>query len=493
MASTVLILFPHQLFATHKSYQKNIPIFLVEEVLFFKQFNFHKQKLAFHRASMKAQQQLLEKQGFTIEYIESINSKSDVRKLIEHLSNKNCTTIEYINPTDNWLEKRIENSCKKYGIKTKCYENPLFINTKNDLKHFFKPDKKSYFQTTFYKQQRKKHHILLDQNDDPKGGKWSFDHDNRKQYPKDKTPPHINFETPNANWSEAVDYIEKNFGNNIGNINNQIIYPYTKKDAEKWLDNFLEERFYAFGPYEDAIAHPHYFLHHSILTPMLNVGLLSPMDIINKAISYGEKHDIAINSIEGFVRQILGWREFIRGMYECKGSYSRTKNFWGFSNTIPKSFYTGNTGIIPIDKTIKKVLKTGYCHHIERLMILGNFMLLCEIDPDEVYQWFMELFIDAYDWVMVPNVYGMSQFADGGLFATKPYISSANYVLKMSNYAKGDWQETWDALFWRFMYVHRDFFEENPRLKLLLSNLDKMPKEKLEKYLIKAEEFIATL
>ena len=160
----------------------------------------------------------------------------------------------------------------------------------------------------------------------------------------------------------------------------------------------------------------------------MNVGLISPNQVINKAISYTKKNNIPLNSIEGFVRQIIGWREFIRGIYVSKGSEERTKNFWGFSKKIPNSFYTGETGITPIDSTIKKINDYAYCHHIERLMVLGNFMLLCEFDPDDVYKWFMEMFIDSYDWVMVPNVYGMSQFSDGGLMSTKPYISTVSYT-----------------------------------------------------------------
>jgi deoxyribodipyrimidine photolyase-related protein len=180
-------------------------------------------------------------------------------------------------------------------------------------------------------------------------------------------------------------------------------------------------------------------------------------------------------------------------VYELKGTVERTKNYWGFKRKIPASFWNGTTGFEPIDSTIKKVLETGYCHHIERLMVLGNFMLLCEFDPDEVYRWFMELFIDAYDWVMVPNVYGMSQFADGGLMSTKPYISSSNYLMKMSDYKKGEWQVTWDGLFWRFMHVHRDFFLQNPRLGMLVHSFDKMSTVKQEQHLKAAEKFLQSL
>jgi deoxyribodipyrimidine photolyase-related protein len=189
----------------------------------------------------------------------------------------------------------------------------------------------------------------------------------------------------------------------------------------------------------------------------------------------------------------MGWREFIRGIYRDKGVAQRTRNYWGFKRKIPAGFYDGSTGILPVDETIKKVLKTGYCHHIERLMILGNFMLLCEFDPDEVYRWFMELFIDAYDWVMVPNIYGMSQFADGGLMATKPYISGSNYLMKMSDYPKGPWQEVWDALFWRFLDKQRAFFSANPRMGMLLKSYDGWDQEKRNKLQQKATEFLNTL
>ncbi|MGB3465560.1 MAG: cryptochrome/photolyase family protein, partial [Cyclobacteriaceae bacterium] len=327
----------------------------------------------------------------------------------------------------------------------------------------------------------------------PVGGKWSYDDENRKKYPKKKTPPTVSFPDNDEYWKEAVVYVEENFKNNPGKLPESPLYPHTPKSAKNWKKQFFDQRFHGFGDYEDAIVEKESFLHHSILTPMLNVGLLNPIGIIEEAVAYGEENNIPINNVEGFVRQIMGWREFIRGMYEVKGVESRNSNFWGFDRKIPDSFYDGSTGIVPVDETIKKILKTGYCHHIERLMILGNFMLLCEFHPKEVYRWFMELFIDAYDWVMVPNVYGMSQFADGGFFATKPYISGSNYVKKMSDYANGDWQKSWDGLFWRFMHINRDFFMGNPRLKMLIGSYDRMSQEKQEAHLKAAEEFLEGL
>jgi deoxyribodipyrimidine photolyase-related protein len=180
-------------------------------------------------------------------------------------------------------------------------------------------------------------------------------------------------------------------------------------------------------------------------------------------------------------------------MYAVKGTESRTMNFWKFDRKIPQSFYDGTTGIVPVDNAIKKALDTGYCNHIERLMILGNFMLLCEFDPDEVFRWFMELFIDAYDWVMVPNVYGMCLFADGGFFATKPYISGANYIKKMSNFKGGEWEAIWNGLFWNFIDKHQDFFSSNPRMSMMVHSLRRMSPDKKVMHLTSAEQFLGAL
>ncbi|MGK0379704.1 MAG: deoxyribodipyrimidine photolyase-related protein, partial [Patiriisocius sp.] len=294
-------------------------------------------------------------------------------------------------------------------------------------------------------------------------------------------------------YEEAKKYVKANFSHHFGSLTEHPLYPIDFKATKSWLTQFFEQRFMEFGVYEDAIVAENSILNHSVLTPMLNVGLITPKEIIVACLLYAEENDVPINSTEGFVRQIIGWREFIRGIYESRGSDERTTNFWKFKKKIPASFYDGTTGIPPIDLTIKKVLKTGYCNHIERLMVLGNFMMLCEFDPDEVYRWFMELFIDSYDWVMVTNVYGMSQFADGGLMATKPYISGSNYLMKMSNYKKGEWQAVWDGLFWRFMDTHRDFFLSNPRLGMLVRMFDKMPTEKQQKHRENGELYLASL
>lgn len=490
MTADAVLLFPHQLFKDTPILNLNCDVYLVEEFLFFSHYKFHKQKIAFHRASMKAYADFLKDKGLSVNYIEATSETSDVRELIPELIHKGLETLHIIDPSDNWLEKHIKSASKSIAIQW--YENPLFINTKEELSSFFKPSKKKFFQTSFYKQQRKDRDILM-VNDQPEGGKLTYDSENRKKYPKDKTPPSIQFPDISKYHNEAISYVEKNFDAHYGELNDFINYPIDFESAEQWLQQFFEYRFHEFGAYEDAIVKEEHFLNHSLLSPLINVGLMHPMDVIDKAIDYARSNDVPINSTEGFVRQILGWREFIRGVYQVKGTEERTKNFWNFNRKIPKSFYDGTTGIQPIDDVIKKVNKTAYAHHIERLMILGNFMVLCEFHPNEVYKWFMELFIDAYDWVMVPNVYGMSLYADGGLMSTKPYISSSNYIMKMSNYSKGDWQATWDGLFWTFMDKHREFFLSNPRLGMLIRTFDKMKQETKEKHFKNAESFLSQL
>lgn len=496
----VTLIFPHQLYQQHPAIAKDRDCVLIEEWLYFKQYPFHKQKLVLHRASMRFYESYLIDNGFQTTYIESTDQLSDCRELVAALGRNGITQIHYTDTTDNWLEERIATTAKKAGIQLIKTTTPNFLNQPELVKDFF-DQKKTYFQTDFYTRQRKQRKILVDEKLQPVGGKWTYDADNRLKFPKHETVPVYPFPKENVFVKEARKYVLQNFPVNYGNSDSpfetdkliNVFYPVTFVEAEEWLDRFLLERFEKFGMYEDALVAKEPILYHSVLTPMLNIGLLNPQQIIDKALLAGAKQNIPMNSLEGFLRQIIGWREFIRLVYEREGSKQRTKNYWGFTRKIPKTFWTGETGIEPIDVVIKKTLQSGYAHHIERLMVLGNFMLLCEFDPDEVYQWFMELFVDAYDWVMVPNVYGMTQFADGGLMTTKPYISGSNYLMKMSDFSKGPWQEIWDGLFWRFMHVHRNFFLQNPRLGMLIHTFDKMSEEKRNKHLHVAEKYLQSL
>lgn len=486
------VIFPHQLFKESELLNISSKVYLVEEYLFFKQYNFHKLKIAFHRASMRFYKEYLVEKNIHVEYIESIQEESDIRILIKKLKEQGYSSINVIDPVDDWLTNRIKKTCNENNIELIVFDSPMFLNTNEDIKLYFNSAKKRFSQTDFYKQERIKRNILMDDANQPMGGQWTYDIENRKKYPKNKAVVNSNYPKQNKYTLEAFEYVEKNFKTNLGELSTIINYPNTFDEAEKWFIQFLQERMNEFGIYEDAILKNEILINHSLISPLLNIGLLNPQYIVNETIKYCIENNIPINSTEGFIRQIIGWREFIRGVYLTKGVEERTKNFWQFNRKIPKSFYDGTTGIEPIDITIKKILKTGYCHHIERLMVLGNFMLLCEFDPNEVYKWFMEFFIDAYDWVMVTNIYGMSQFADGGMMSTKPYVAGSNYLMKMSDYPKGDWQETWDALFWRFLDVHRDVFLKNPRLGMLVKTYDKWPEEKKLALRIKSEKFLTT-
>ncbi len=493
---TAHLIFPHQLFKNHPLIKEDAQCFLIETELFFTQYKFHQQKIAFHRSSMKAFFAEAQPLVHSMEYIDAHDHCAKIDHLIKHLVQQGFVKIISIDTTDNWLEQQINSACTNHSMQRSVLSNRLFLSKLPMIESFFNPDKKTFFHHQFYQNQRKRLNILIDPNNKPVGGKWSFDSDNRKKYPKDKTPPSINMPQQTSFHKEAIEYVNEKFVDHFGHLGKSVTYPINHQQAEAWLDDFLQHRFKEFGVYEDAVVQKQLILHHSVLTPLMNVGLLSAQLVIEKALEYAECHDIPLNSLEGFIRQIIGWREFIRGLYETVGSQQRTTNYWQFKRPIPESFYNGTTGIVPVDTTIKKVLETGYCHHIERLMILGNFMLLCEFDPDAVYQWFMELFIDAYDWVMVPNVYGMSQFADGGLMATKPYISSSNYIIKMSDYSGGKnsqkWRTIWDALFWRFMHKQRSFFETNHRIGMLLKTWDKMDDQKKKAYLEIAQSYLSS-
>ena len=489
--NSINIIFPNQLFEESNLFLNNKKTYLIEEHLFFKQFNFHKQKLVFHRSSMKNYENYLLSKGIDVAYIETKNQESDIRIFLDKI---NVTEINIYHPEDNWLEKRIKKSCKKNNIKINIEENPLFLTAHDDLLPFFNPEKKKLFQTSFYKSQRKKMKILIDNDQNPVGGKWTYDDMNRHKFPKNKKTPTLDYsKLQSENYRDSVNYVQKNFTENFGIINDIQLYPTDFKSSRLWFNDFLKTRFDEFGIYEDAVLIGESIINHSVLSPLINSGLLNPKYVVKNSLEFYKKNKIPINSTEGFIRQIIGWREFIRGVYVSKGSEERTKNYWNFNRKIPKSFYDGSTGIDPIDDTIKKVEKSAYGNHIERLMILGNFMVLCEFDPNEVYKWFMEVFIDSYDWVMVPNVYGMSQFADGGLMSTKPYISSSNYIIKMSDYKKGEWSDIWDGLFWSFMDKQRDFFKKNPRMRMLISSFDKMDSVKKEKLLMDAHNFLIEL
>lgn len=491
LAPKICVIFPHQLFHPAEWMNPEWPLVLIEDVLFFSHYPFHKKKLVLHRASMKAFESRLIGEGREVYYVEHSDSESRTEQLFGSLSGSGVNTIHLYDPVDYLLRRRLLRYAQRNAIRLVFYESPMFLNSVEELRTYFK-DRKRYFLNDFYIAQRKQRGILLDGNGEPLGGKWTFDADNRKSLPKGHfIPP-----SPEVNAApevlEAIEYVNSHFPKNPGHTEG-FQYPVTDDQARESFTLFLRERFTHYGVFQDAIQHSQSWLFHAVLTPALNIGLITPREVIDETLKNALQHDIPLNSLEGFIRQVLGWREYIRAVYELEGVRERTHNFFGHTRKIPPSFWNGTTGILPIDEVIQRLNTESYSHHIERLMILGNFMLLCEFDPDEVHAWFMSLFIDSYDWVMVPNVYGMSQFADGGLMSTKPYISGSAYVLKMSNYAKGPWTEIWDSLFWRFIQGHSDYFLKNPRLSMMVHSLRKMNPERRNQLMDTAENWLAKL
>lgn len=481
------LIYPHQLFPDMAWLRGADRIYLVEDPLFFTQYTFHRQKLMLHRASMQWYADQLRKKKYQVQTIEAamLKSSGDMARILKR---DDVDRARMIDPEDFYLEQRIRNACSRHGIECSMIPDPHFLTPSESIDAFVQGKKKLFF-TQFYIEQRKRLQVLIDKSEKPIGGKWSFDTENRRRLPADEVPPTIDWPKQDAYTTEAQRYVETHFPRALGEPG-PLLYPANARAAQRHLVRFVEDRLPWFGDYEDAISRQHPFVYHSVLTPMLNIGLISPDEIVQAALAHSEK--VPINALEGFVRQVIGWREYIRLVYRKLGVHQRTRNYWSHSRTIPSSFYDGTTGIEPVDHAIRQVLRYGYCHHIERLMILGNFMLLCEFHPDAIYQWFMEMFVDAYDWVMVPNVYGMSQHADGGMITTKPYISGSSYVLKMSDFKKGPWCELWDALYWRFIEEHRSFFESNPRMKVMTGQLDRMG-DKLAAHRRRAQTYLESL
>ncbi len=465
----ITLIFPDQLFLNHPCINSKRQVYLVEEYLFFKIQPFHKQRLVLLKSAMQKYAEVLRKKQLEVIYIAS----KDLQHrgiFLDFLGKKAIKNIHVAEFADEWLYQDLMKGAKKYGWDIHFYRSPGFLFSNQDLKAFF-DSKKHHSMAQFYAYQRKAQNILMN-GKSPLGGKYSFDKENRKKIPKTLPIPPAFFPPQNPDREKILAEVESEFPDAIGDAA-PCLYPTTHHEAKEALQVFLKSKLAVYGAYQDAIQKEESFLFHSVLSPALNIGLLTPQEVIQAAINYSETHLVPINSLEGFLRQIMGWREFVRASYLLKGSYQRSFNFFQHHDAIPKKFWEGRTGILPIDTVVQRILRTGYCNHIERLMVLGNFLLLTEASPYEIYKWFMAFFVDAYDWVMVPNVYGMSQYADGGVIITKPYISSSNYILKMSNYPKGDWTEIWDGLFWRFVLKHRSLFSSNNRTLNLLKIVNK--------------------
>lgn len=494
-ASRLLLILGDQLFPVvpEEFSPADTIVWMAEDYELCTHFRYHKHKLILFLSAMRSYADSLKEAGFAVHY-SALDDASIEQPYLDRLAtflkdNSKIDTLLGYEAEDHFFSQRLADFADEHNLTYAPQPSPGFITTRQQFKTYNDSVKRP-FMAKFYQEQRQRLDLLLDENGEPLGGKWSFDTDNRKKLPKKYEVP----KQPEHNWTQhthdVVELVNQHFADHPGQTDNFWLAT-TREQALHQLEDFLERRFEDFGPYEDAFEADAPFLLHSILSPYINMGLLMASEVAKRAAEYGRAEGVHYPSVEGFVRQVIGWREFIRGIYHEYDSEMQTTNFFNHQRKLTKHWWDGTTGMAPVDECIQRANEYGYLHHIERLMVMGNVMLLSEIHPDEVNRWFMEFFVDSADWVMVPNVYGMSQFADGGIFATKPYICGANYWSKMSSYSKkSDWAITIDGLYWRFVDQKRDFMLKNPRMSMMVRLYDKMNDERKSELAEAAEAWL---
>ena len=487
----ITLVLGNQLFSDF--YSKNSEILMIEDLGIAAQYRYHRLRILHQFIAMREFRDDLKAKGYQVHYFELPESKAlsffdrvalTLKKAkTKQLALAQIPDVSFRNQIIVWAESNEIDLC--------WLDSPQFMVSEQQFRAHYS-DRKKPFMKTFYEQVRREQKIMVDAKGEPEGGRWSYDVENRKKLPKGYQGVNVLRFKKSKYFSTVQKLVTEYFASHPGQ-DEFLFLPVNRKDSLLFLEDFLENRFHDFGPYEDAIDPKHDLLCHSGLSSLINLGLLNPKEVIDQALLVAKKSKVPIESCEGFIRQILGWREFIRGIHENFYSTQVNSNFFNHQNKMKPCWYNGTTGLPPVDDAIKKALRLGYNHHIERLMILSNAMLLSEIHPHAVHQWFMEMYLDSYEWVMGPNVYGMGQFSDGGIFATKPYISGSNYILKMSAYPRGEWCEIWDGLYWSFIDRNINFFSKNPRLGMMAQVLKKMDSTKRERLFQLADNFKSTV
>ena len=485
----MLIILGNQLFAPeHLPAAKETHVFMAEDLGLCTYVRHHQQKIVLFLAAMRSYADELKRAGFTVTYhrLDPANTESYEQKLAAALRDQSATRITHFEIEDKPMEERLFEFAKRNGLEREELPSPMFTCSR-DTFAAFAASKSRLLMGDFYKQQRRRLDVLIDADSRPSGGQWSFDADNRKKLPRNVQPPEVTWTTPSTHEEEVIALVRQAFDDHPGDASD-FGWPTTRRQAREWLDDFIAKRLEDFGPYEDALTSRSTTVFHSVLSPCLNLGLLTPREVVDAALKRVD--DVPLQSIEGFIRQVIGWREFVRGVYRHHSEKQDNANFWRHEREMSSAWRDGTTGILPLDDAIRTTLRLGWTHHIPRLMVLANLMTLCEIRPSSAHRWFMEMFVDSSEWVMGPNVYGMGLFSDGGIFATKPYICGSNYLLKMSDYKKGPWCEIVDGLYWRFIDKHREFFSGNPRLALMPRAFDRLDNVRRTRILAAADAFL---
>jgi deoxyribodipyrimidine photolyase-related protein len=413
--------------------------------------------------------------GFTVDYRISKNMTSAIDA---HIKDNQTESMLVMAASSIRGQEYQRNLGDRMGIPIDVIPNTMFLS--NRFEPFPELGKdEDIRQEKFYRKIRRHFHILMDNDDEPLGGQWNFDKQNRKKLPDDvEIPERIRFE-PDSTTNEVIQSVFRKFS--WLQAPKDFDLAVTQSQAEAAAEDFVKHRLKHFGTYEDAMTHRENVLFHSMLSPYLNLGLLDPLNLAKKAEELYQEGDVEINNVEGFIRQLVGWREYMYWQYQRLMPELAEGNYFDAHNPLPEFFWSGETEMNCLKHVIQRVLKDGYAHHIERLMLISNYCLLVGIEPNEVLDWFQSLFIDAYDWVMVPNVMGMGLYADGGKVATKPYISSANYINKMGDYCQecafdhnkrtGEKACPFNFLYWNFLIKHEEKLRENHRMARMLYNL----------------------
>ena len=462
----------------------------------------HIQKVVGFFAAMQEFSRQLISEGHKVIYL-SIGDSSNHQCLEKNLKfiidSLNISKFEYQSPDEYRLDYQLKTISETLSIPSKQVDSEHFYTNRNELSEFFK-GKKQFLMERFYRDMRKKHHILMN-GEQPEGGEWNYDKSNRNKWKGDPgIPPFINF---NNNVDSILKSI-KNCGiDTIGRFNGSTLtYPINRKQSLQQLEYFNQNLLVHFGDYQDALHNEEVYLFHSRLSFAMNLKIISPKEVVSSVLDFYRLNsdEITISQVEGFIRQVIGWREYMRGMYWAHMPEYKKLNTLNNQNPIPDFFWTGDTQMNCLNKTINNSLDNAYAHHIQRLMVTGNYLLLTQTNPDLVDDWYLGIYIDALEWVQLPNTRGMSQFADGGLIATKPYVSSGSYINKMSNYCGdckynvkerlGEKACPFNSLYWNFLDDKRTQLSSNFRMKMMYSVLNKFSSEELVAMKLRASKII---
>jgi len=462
----------------------------------------HIQKVVGFFQSMRNFSNTLQDEGHHVEYfkIGDQNNPQNLPDLIEQaISNHKIEKFEYQLPDEYRLDQQLQEICESTSIPSEAFDTEHFYTNRDELENHFE-GKKQLLMESFYRMMRKKHDILME-NDQPEGGKWNFDQSNRKKWDGSPSiPKELSFDT---DVTELLEEIKSAKINTFGNIDSKNFpWPTSHQECKELLDFFCSRLLVCFGDYQDALHTQEKFLFHSRLSFAMNSKMLSPKEVIDTVVDFYHEHrdDIDISQVEGFIRQILGWREYMRGVYWKEMPDYAKLNKLENHNPLPDFFWTGKTKMNCLHQAISQSLDDAYAHHIQRLMIIGNYALLTQVNPAAVDAWYLGVYIDAIEWVEITNTRGMSQFADGGLVVTKPYVSSANYINKMGNYCKecsyshtvrsGENSCPFNSLYWNFLEEKKAHFKNNQRMSMMMSLLEKKSKEELNEIQERAHKII---